>query len=134
MKNKLIFFIISILSLFYLTGCDQTSGMLGGGALGALAGAGVGSALGGSRGAALGAVVGGLGGAAIGSDIGYQEEECRNGPRCNNTCEVRTERIEVHRPVVEKTVYVQERRPRPYREEVYRHYEPSYEYSETRYY
>lgn len=133
MKNKLIFFIISILSLFCLSGCDQTSGMLGGGALGSLAGAGVGSALGGHRGAVLGAVVGGLSGAAIGSDIGAQEE-CRNGPRCSNVREVRTECVEVRRPVVEKRVYVRDYECRPYREEVYHNCGPRYEYRETSYY
>lgn len=134
MKNKLIIFIISIASLFCLTGCDQTSGMLGGGAFGALAGAGIGSALGGSRGAALGAVVGGLSGAAIGSDIGAQEECNSCGPCRPAVREVRTQVVEVRRPVVEKRVYVRNYEPRPYREEVYRDYGPGYEYRETSYY
>jgi len=132
MKNKFIILIISILSLFCLSGCDQTSGFLSGGAIGSLAGAGVGSALGGHRGAVFGAVVGGLGGAAIGSDIGAQEE-CRNCPP-RPVREVRTKVVEVHRPVVEKRVYVRDYGPRPYREEVYCNYEPRVEYRETSYY
>lgn len=133
MKNKLFIILTSILSLFCLSGCDQTSGMLGGGALGTLAGAGVGSALGGSDGAILGAVVGGLGGAAVGSNIGAQEERARNQPRCSthHTTHVHTERVEVRRPV-EKRVYVREYGCRPYREEVYRDYGPAYEYHEYR--
>lgn len=133
MKNKFTILIISISTLFCLTGCDQTSGMLGGGALGSLAGAGMGSALGGSRGAVLGAVVGGLGGAAIGSDIG-SKEECRNRPSCTNVREVReirTECVEVRRPVVEKRVYVKEYVP--CREEVYYESGPRY-VRETSYY
>lgn len=100
MKNK--FFIVSILSVLFLTGCDQTTSTLGGGALGAVAGAGIGSAVGGSHGAIVGALLGGLGGAAIGSDVG-EKEQC-----CNNTRVIHhhTERV-VERPVVER-VYVEQ--------------------------
>lgn len=101
MKNKLL--IISALSVLCLTGCDQTTSTLGGGALGAAAGAGIGSALGGSQGAIFGAILGGLGGAAIGSDVG-EKEQC-----CNNTQLIHhhTERV-VERPVIERRVYVEQ--------------------------
>ena len=101
MRNKL--FIVSILSLLCLTGCDPTTSTFGGGALGAAAGAGIGSAIGGGHGAIVGALLGGLGGAAIGSDVAANER-C-----CNNTQVVHhhTERI-VERPVVERRVYVEQ--------------------------
>lgn len=99
MKNKL--FIISLLSVLCLTGCDQTTSTLGGGVLGAAAGAGIGSSIAGGHGAVVGAILGGLGGAAIGSDIG-EKEQC-----CNTQVVHHTERV-IERPVVERTVYVQQ--------------------------
>lgn len=102
-------FIIGILSVLCLTGCDQTTSTLGGGVLGAAAGAGVGSAVGGSGGALVGALIGGLGGAAIGSDIGAKNNACNQS--CPPTQVVHTERVVVERPV-ERRVYVE----RPVRE------------------
>lgn len=101
MKNKL-FIIVSMLALFCLTGCDQSSGMLGGGALGTAFGAAAGYAIGGSGGAVLGGVIGGLGGAAVGADAGAKEQ-------CQDTCSTTrtfTERVYVQ-PVVTEHVYVE---------------------------
>lgn len=62
-------------SSFLITSCNQTSGMLGGGALGTAVGAAMGYAIdGGAGGAILGGVVGGLAGSAVGSHAGAQEE------------------------------------------------------------
>lgn len=78
MKNKFIAVGLIVLNGFLLTGCDQTSGMLGGGAMGTAAGAGIGYAIdGGAGGAILGGVIGGLLGGAVGSEAGKQEEEAQ---------------------------------------------------------
>lgn len=81
-----------IISAFFLTGCDQTSGILGGGAIGTAAGAGLGYALsGGSAGATLlGGVVGGLTGASIGNQEACNQQKKANAkkPCCtsNGSC------------------------------------------------
>lgn len=111
MKHKILFIVCSLFLSFALAGCDQTTSTLGGGALGAIAGAGVGSAIGGGEGALIGALVGGFGGAAIGSDIG-QKQQCNNQPVVHHV-----ERVEVCQPVVERRVYVD--RPVPVERRVY---------------
>lgn len=108
---KKISFLLSIISVFLLTGCDQTTSTIGGAAIGTAVGAGIGNAIGGSGGAtALGAVLGGLGGAAIGSNEGAKNNRAQAAPS-------RPSRV-----YEERRVYTQERRPtRHYREE--RHYD-----------
>jgi hypothetical protein len=66
--------LLFILQLVLFQGCTQTTGMLGGAAIGTGAGAGVGYAIGGRGGAALGGVIGGLAGGAIGRQAANQSE------------------------------------------------------------
>lgn len=56
-------------SLLLVCGCSETSGTLGGAAIGTAGGAGIGYAIGGKGGAALGGVIGGLTGGAVGNHV-----------------------------------------------------------------
>ena len=56
-------------SLLLVCGCSETSGTLGGAAVGTAGGAGIGYAIGGRGGAALGGVIGGLAGGAVGNHV-----------------------------------------------------------------
>ena len=56
-------------SLLLVCGCSETSGTLGGAAIGTAGGAGIGYAIGGRGGAALGGVIGGLAGGAVGNHV-----------------------------------------------------------------
>jgi hypothetical protein len=78
--------VMFILSLVFCNGCSQTTGTLGGAAIGTGAGAGVGYAIGGKGGAVLGGVLGGLAGGAIGSHVAEQSEaDDRDYAPPNNT-------------------------------------------------
>jgi uncharacterized protein YcfJ len=63
------------IGLTLFQGCSETSGTLGGAAIGTGAGAGVGYALGGKGGAVLGGVMGGLAGGAVGNQIATDDEK-----------------------------------------------------------
>ena len=69
-SKKIGFGKIMLFSSFLLVcGCSETSGTLGGAAVGTAGGAGIGYAVGGKGGAALGGVIGGLTGGAVGNHV-----------------------------------------------------------------
>jgi uncharacterized protein YcfJ len=110
MSGNLIFGLVAILFLVLFTGCDQTTGTLGGAAIGTGAGAGIGRAVGGRDGAIIGGVMGGLAGGAVGSHVAGQEkrleeERSSRAPAArgnyDNSFELEKQKIEIERQRIE---------------------------------
>ncbi|MDR2779409.1 MAG: hypothetical protein LBB16_03990 [Puniceicoccales bacterium] len=100
--------------LLVITGCTQTSGTLGGAAIGTGAGAGIGYSIGGKGGAIIGGAIGGLAGGALGNEVGAEREQAESTKTSNvasrdqtvvhtydNSLEAERQRIEIERQRVE---------------------------------